>query len=171
MFWIHQYSLLCNVLGKLIYSLCRELSNLFLEGSNGWELSCTNSPKICSLIINCSSSFYFLFRGEYKYFFNFPTINILQCHVCKKTKVKFTHKKVKPTFLLSFLFGCPCTNIAVRVRSVSIALPRYIRRGISRNIIHLVDLKQRSVNAFSIQSCRSCYATQHLCQRPFYKIL
>jgi hypothetical protein len=25
--------------------------------------------------------------------------------------------------------------------------------------------------SFSIQSCRSCYATQHLCQRPFYKIL
>ena len=24
--------------------------------------------------------------------------------------------------------------------------------------------------AFSIQSCRSCYATQHLCQRSFYKI-
>ena len=24
--------------------------------------------------------------------------------------------------------------------------------------------------SFSIQSCRSCYATQHLCQRPFYKI-
>ena len=23
--------------------------------------------------------------------------------------------------------------------------------------------------AFSIQSCRSCYATQHLCQRSFYK--
>ena len=23
---------------------------------------------------------------------------------------------------------------------------------------------------FSIQSCRSCYATQHLCQRSFYKI-
>ena len=23
---------------------------------------------------------------------------------------------------------------------------------------------------FSIQSCRSCYATLHLCQRPFYKI-
>jgi hypothetical protein len=27
-----------------------------------------------------------------------------------------------------------------------------------------------SANTFSIQSCRSCYATQHLCQRPFYKI-
>jgi hypothetical protein len=26
------------------------------------------------------------------------------------------------------------------------------------------------VMAFSIQSCRSCYATQHLCQRSFYKI-
>jgi hypothetical protein len=26
------------------------------------------------------------------------------------------------------------------------------------------------VFAFSIQSCRSCYATQHLCQRSFYKI-
>ena len=25
--------------------------------------------------------------------------------------------------------------------------------------------------AFSIQSCRSCYATQHLCQRSFYQIL
>ena len=24
--------------------------------------------------------------------------------------------------------------------------------------------------SFSIQSCRSCYATLHLCQRPFYKI-
>ena len=26
------------------------------------------------------------------------------------------------------------------------------------------------MEAFSIQSCRSCYATLHLCQRPFYKI-
>jgi hypothetical protein len=25
-------------------------------------------------------------------------------------------------------------------------------------------------NSFSIQSCRSCYATLHRCQRPFYKI-
>jgi biotin synthase-related radical SAM superfamily protein len=25
--------------------------------------------------------------------------------------------------------------------------------------------------AFSIQSCRSCYARLYLCQRPFYKIL
>jgi hypothetical protein len=25
-------------------------------------------------------------------------------------------------------------------------------------------------NPFSIQSCRSCYAAQHLCQRSFYKI-
>ena len=24
--------------------------------------------------------------------------------------------------------------------------------------------------SFSIHSCRSCYATLHLCQRPFYKI-
>ena len=28
-----------------------------------------------------------------------------------------------------------------------------------------------NVVSFSIQSCRSCYATQLLCQRPFYKIL
>jgi hypothetical protein len=27
-----------------------------------------------------------------------------------------------------------------------------------------------SLKPFSIQSCRSCYATLHLCQRPFYKI-
>ena len=26
------------------------------------------------------------------------------------------------------------------------------------------------IQPFSIQSCRSCYATQHLCQRSFYKI-
>ena len=26
------------------------------------------------------------------------------------------------------------------------------------------------ITPFSIQSCRSCYATLHLCQRPFYKI-
>ena len=25
-------------------------------------------------------------------------------------------------------------------------------------------------DVFSIQSCRSCYAAQHLCQRSFYKI-
>ena len=28
----------------------------------------------------------------------------------------------------------------------------------------------RPVISFSIQSCRSCYATLHLCQRSFYKI-
>jgi hypothetical protein len=27
-----------------------------------------------------------------------------------------------------------------------------------------------SCDTFSIQSCRSCYATLHLCQHPFYKI-
>ena len=30
--------------------------------------------------------------------------------------------------------------------------------------------KERHPKSLSIQSCRSCYATQHLCQRSFYKI-
>ena len=33
----------------------------------------------------------------------------------------------------------------------------------------MTDLKHTD-SAFSIQSCRICYATQHLCQRSFYKI-
>jgi hypothetical protein len=30
--------------------------------------------------------------------------------------------------------------------------------------------KRTVILSFSIQSCRSCYATQHLCQRSFHKI-
>ena len=33
----------------------------------------------------------------------------------------------------------------------------------------MTDLKHTDSD-FSIQSCRSCYATLHLCQRSFYKI-
>ena len=33
----------------------------------------------------------------------------------------------------------------------------------------MADTHQWNVS-FSIHSCRSCYATQHLCQRSFYKI-
>jgi hypothetical protein len=33
-----------------------------------------------------------------------------------------------------------------------------------------IKKKLRLGYPFSIQSCRSCYATQHLCQRSFYKI-
>ena len=45
-----------------------------------------------------------------------------------------------------------------------------------RNLVHANKKEQCITNslswfsAFSIQSCRSCYATQHLCQRSFYKI-
>ena len=34
----------------------------------------------------------------------------------------------------------------------------------------LIRKYQKKKKAFSIQSCRSCYATPHLCQRSFYKI-
>ena len=35
--------------------------------------------------------------------------------------------------------------------------------------VNIADIKGVIIS-FSIQSCRSCYAAQHLCQRSFYKI-
>ena len=39
----------------------------------------------------------------------------------------------------------------------------------TENICSHVNIKGVIIS-FSIQSCRSCYAAQHLCQRSFYKI-
>jgi hypothetical protein len=47
------------------------------------------------------------------------------------------------------------------------------RSGITSVITVKNDVNRSGITGvitFSIQSCRTCYATQHLCQRSFYKI-
>ena len=47
---------------------------------------------------------------------------------------------------------------------------QYFQNGKKCNIPNSNIISLTSIQAFSIQSCRTCYATLHLCQRPFNKI-